>query len=151
MATPYVDVLARNARAGRARIDLDQESLAARMRQLGFTAWRRQTVANVERTKRRLAAEEVLGLSIALETTVQALLLPANEDDGIILPSGRPLDGHSVQASVLGYTAAALWASDGQLLQFPSRHLPQPDTWPPVSTLRGKAAAGTDQQMGSQR
>src|SRR5579875_751710 len=88
VAVPYADVLAKNVRAARARRGLEQEPLAVRMRALGFSAWRRQTVASVEKNTRRLTAEEVFGLAFALETSVISLLEPAREDGPVSLPSG---------------------------------------------------------------
>jgi transcriptional regulator with XRE-family HTH domain len=145
MATPYADVLARNVRAARARGRIGQETVAARMSALGFGAWVRQTVTKVERGQRRLTAEEMLGLSIALDTTIAALMMPANEDDGIVLPGGQPLPGHGVQTSVMGYSPAAFWEGD-RLQLFPTHHLPQPSMWPPIHTLRGTVAEMDDQQ-----
>ena len=84
----YADVLAKNIRAARARRGIEQEPLAARMRALGFSAWRRQTVAGVEKNTRRLTAEEVLGLALALETSFIRLLEPDPDDGLIVLPSG---------------------------------------------------------------
>ena len=46
------------------------------MRALGFKGWRRQTVASVEKGKRRVTVEEALGLAMALETTLPRLLAP---------------------------------------------------------------------------
>jgi 8-oxo-dGTP pyrophosphatase MutT (NUDIX family)/transcriptional regulator with XRE-family HTH domain len=140
VATPYAEVLARNVRAARARAGIDQTTVAYRMSNLGFGAWVRQTVTKVERGNRRITAEEVLGLSLALETTVSALMMPANEDDGIILPGGGMLPGHGVQTSVMGFSVAAFWEGD-RLQPFPTHALPQPETWPPVRTLRGAGAA----------
>lgn len=91
VAVPYTDVLAKNVRAARARRGLDQEPLAARMRALGFPAWRRQTVANVEKNTRRLTAEEVVGLALALETSFMSLVEPVREDGPVGLPSGAEM------------------------------------------------------------
>jgi transcriptional regulator with XRE-family HTH domain len=113
VATPYADVLARNVRAARARARIGQAEVAAVMSKMGFGAWVRQTVTKVERGERRLTAEEVLGLSIALRTTIAALMMPQNEDNGIMLPSGYILPGSSVQASVSGYSPAA-WPKDDE-------------------------------------
>lgn len=101
MGVTYADVLARNVRAARARGALEQELLAARMRSLGYSAWRRQTVASVEKGKRRLSAEEIFGLALALETNISSLLLPVPEDGPVVLPSGEELDRLDVSAMVL--------------------------------------------------
>ena len=70
----YGEILAANFRAARARCALDQEEVAARMRALGYSKWRYQTVGVAEKGKRRLAAEEIIGLARALETTIGALM-----------------------------------------------------------------------------
>jgi hypothetical protein len=65
------------------------------MRALGFD-WQRQTVAGVEKGTRRVMAEEVLGLALALETTVTLLLSPADPDVVVALPSGAELPAVSL-------------------------------------------------------
>ncbi|MGH3274329.1 MAG: helix-turn-helix domain-containing protein [Streptosporangiaceae bacterium] len=87
----YTEVLARNIRSARAAAGLQQEPVAVRMRKLGFTAWLRQTVANVEKGRRGLRAEEIIGLALALETTVPQLLEPLAQDEWVQLPSGESL------------------------------------------------------------
>lgn len=58
------------------------------MRALGFEDWRQQTVANVEKGKRRITAEEVLALVLALESTIDRILAPIGGDLWVELPSG---------------------------------------------------------------
>jgi transcriptional regulator with XRE-family HTH domain len=89
--TTYTGLIARNVRAARAGADLSQDDLAARMRSLGFGEWRRQTVSNTERGKRRLTCEEALGLMISLETSLEAILQPPKELEwqDILLPGGQ--------------------------------------------------------------
>ncbi len=119
VAVTYADVLAKNVRAARARRGLEQEPLAARMRALGFSAWRRQTVASVEKGARRLMAEEVFGLALALETRFTALLEPAREDGPIGLSSGAEVPFLAVHELIWGgsdYTVR--W--DGEVPSFPA-------------------------------
>jgi transcriptional regulator with XRE-family HTH domain len=113
MATPYAEVLAKNVRAARARKGFEQEPVAARMRALGFSAWRRQTVAGVEKNGRRLAADEVLGLAIALETSLTSLLEPARDDGPITLPSGAELPFLTVHELVWGGNELTVMWDDG--------------------------------------
>jgi hypothetical protein len=90
-----------------------------RMRALGFSAWRRQTVASVEKNTRRLTAEEVFGLAFALETSVISLLEPAREDGPVSLPSGAEvpfLAVHELFWGGSGYTVR--W--DGDMPRFPA-------------------------------
>jgi hypothetical protein len=70
------DAIARNIVTWRTMRWLTQKSLAARMSALGF-GWRQQFAASAERGQRRVTASEVLGLALALETTMSSLLTPA--------------------------------------------------------------------------
>lgn len=113
MAVTYADVLAKNVRAARARKGLDQEPLAARMRALGYSAWRRQTVANVEKGSRRLAAEEVLALALALESSLVGLLEPVRDDRQVELPSGTKLEVLAIHELIWGGAGAVVsWEGD---------------------------------------
>jgi transcriptional regulator with XRE-family HTH domain len=85
---PYGEILADNIRAARSRRRITQASLARRMRALGYR-WHFQTVGAVERGERTLAANELLGLSLALETTLDDLLLPPIAGQYAVLPGGQ--------------------------------------------------------------
>jgi transcriptional regulator with XRE-family HTH domain len=85
---PYASLIAANVRAARNRLGITQASCARRMRSLGFE-WHQQTVGNVERGERRLNAEELLGLSVALEVTMDALLMPPFDGVYVELPGGQ--------------------------------------------------------------
>jgi transcriptional regulator with XRE-family HTH domain len=103
MAPPsYGSVLARNIRAARAGADISQQVLAARMQSLGFGAWLHQTVANVEKEKRRVTAEEIFGLALALNTTVDRLMRPLPEDGKVGMPSGVVLPWQSAAITISG-------------------------------------------------
>ena len=99
---PYGEILARNIRAARSRVDIGQESVAARMRALGYEAWLRQTVGSTERGRRRPTAEEILGLAICLETTAQHLMSPLLQDGPVELPSGVSLAAGQVRSLIFG-------------------------------------------------
>jgi transcriptional regulator with XRE-family HTH domain len=84
---PYGLVLAANIAAARTRLRLRQAQLAQRMTQLGWR-WYPQTVSEAEAGRRAIRADELLGLSIALETTI-AVLTTVPLDVGLVgLPSG---------------------------------------------------------------
>ncbi len=100
--TTYTEVLARNIRAARSRHGLSQADVVGRMRALGFSAWHRPTLGNVERGDRGLRAEEVFGLAYALETSIGALLAPAAEDKMVEFPSGAAVAAALVAGSVRG-------------------------------------------------
>jgi transcriptional regulator with XRE-family HTH domain len=86
----YGDLIARNIRAAIARRGLSQEDVAERMRNLGFPSWIRQTVSSTIRGKRKLVAEELLGISVALEVSIISLLMPSLDDPAAVtLPGGR--------------------------------------------------------------
>jgi hypothetical protein len=85
----YKDVLAGNIRAARARANLSQAALAARMKALGFTQIYGATIGAIERADRTLGAVEVAGISLCLNTTVSALMLPTLEAGStVIFPNG---------------------------------------------------------------
>jgi 8-oxo-dGTP diphosphatase len=87
----YAAVLVGNIKAARSRAGLDQADVVTRMRGLGFDTWHRQTMGKVERSERRVTAEEIIGLALALETTVPRLLEPLTEDEWVQIPSGESL------------------------------------------------------------
>lgn len=93
----YGEVLAKNVRAARSRAGLTQDELAGRMRALGYAAWLYQTVGNVEKGKRRVTAEEVLGLALSLDTTIAALMGAADQDQAVVLPNGHGIHSSSVE------------------------------------------------------
>jgi len=113
VTTTYADVLAKNVRAARARKRLEQEPVAARMRALGFSAWRRQTVARVEKSSRRLTAEEMFGLALALETSLTSLLEPVRDDGLIGLPSGQTMPSLTVHELIWGGSQLTVSWVDG--------------------------------------
>jgi hypothetical protein len=101
------------------------------MRALGYTAWLYQTVGNVEKGKRRVTAEEVLGLGEALETSVGRLMSPDADDKPVNFPSGGVVSVVHVQLSVRGRNDGSVqWNGDEPVF---------PD---PLSTTRQLAAAG---------
>jgi 8-oxo-dGTP diphosphatase len=89
MPETYADLLARNLRAARAAANLSQADAGERMRALGFRSWLGQTVSASERGKRRVTAEEIIGLCAALECPPGALLLPVRGSADIELPAGQ--------------------------------------------------------------
>lgn len=118
--TTYANVLAKNMRAARSRADLQQEPLAARMRALGYSAWVRQTIANVERGKRRLTAEEILGLACALETTIATLMAPVDDDRIVDFPSGASVPVEHVRRLARGVNDGSVrWEGDSPVFPAP--------------------------------
>jgi 8-oxo-dGTP diphosphatase len=89
------------------------------MRALGYSAWLHQTVGNVEKGKRRVTAEEIFGLSVALETTIAALMAPLDVDAIVDFPSGATVSVAHVQLSAHGVVNPAIrW--DGDVPVFPA-------------------------------
>lgn len=96
----YEDAIRANIKARRVLIDLEQESLAARMRALGYAKWYRQTVGTVEKGGRKVSSSELLGLSLALETSIAALMSPdTSSRTTIVMPSGQVLPANAVSTS----------------------------------------------------
>ncbi len=97
MPAAYKTVLARNLRAARAATEphLSPADVGERMRALGFKTWLRSAMSTVENENRRVTAEEVVGLALALGTTVSKLMtdVPPAEDGSQYwrLPEGPPM------------------------------------------------------------
>jgi hypothetical protein len=83
MGTTYDQLIARNLRAARARADIDQRMLGARMQELGYTSWSGGKVSLAEQGKRYVYAAELLPLALSLECTF-AQLAGAEVTDGEI-------------------------------------------------------------------
>lgn len=122
-ASTYADVI-RHAitRARRAR-DVKPSQLAKRMATLGYP-WHPQTVSNVESGRRRITAEELLGLSIALETPVGELLSPVSpglQVEYVQVPAGQRLLASMVRSMATSpiYAGWAYWGP-GDELRWPS-------------------------------
>jgi 8-oxo-dGTP pyrophosphatase MutT (NUDIX family)/transcriptional regulator with XRE-family HTH domain len=112
----YEDAIARNIVTWRTMRRLTQKSLAARMSALGF-GWYQQTVGSAERAERRVTAGEILGLALALESTMSGLLTPAEPftvgSGDVVLPSGDILTQSDVHALLFnGNTHAVTWDGD---------------------------------------
>lgn len=84
------DALAANFRSARARKQLYQADVSERMRALGYTSWRRQTVATVEKGERRLTAEEIFGLAFVFETSVMSLM-DLSGNGAVLFPNDRDI------------------------------------------------------------
>ncbi|WP_313534963.1 helix-turn-helix domain-containing protein [Arsenicicoccus bolidensis] len=93
--TDMRSVVSAAIRVAMARLGLDQARLAERMSALG-QPWHRQTVGSVVRGARRVTAEELLPLSLALECSMSELIAPADPRsrgtlvsvaDGIVVPA----------------------------------------------------------------
>jgi transcriptional regulator with XRE-family HTH domain len=117
--TSYGDVISRNIRALRARKRLDQGDVVERMRDLGFTTWHRPTLGRVERGERRLFAEELVGLVLALEAPWGNLLFPAAGEMRIVsLPNSHPVILPLQHEMPEGTTSSLWW--DGNKAMFTS-------------------------------
>jgi transcriptional regulator with XRE-family HTH domain len=103
----YADAIVRNVRAERARKGLEQRDLVDRMRALGCTNWHRQTLSRVERGERRLLAEEMFVLALALETSIPRLMGYLGDEKAVELPSG-PIEAADVMALASGRNNGAV-------------------------------------------
>jgi transcriptional regulator with XRE-family HTH domain len=86
---PYKRLVGRRVKEARVAASLSQADLAERMQDLGFSSWLSQTVSSTERAARRVTAEELLGLMVACETDLTALLYPAADFQSVSLPAGQ--------------------------------------------------------------
>lgn len=111
-STPYGEILARRIRAVRAEKQLKQDSVARRMRALGFEAWTRQIVGSTEKPTRRVTAAEIIGLALALETSVPTLLTAVPDDEAVAFPTGD-LAVQSMVKLVTGFNDKSVrWEDD---------------------------------------
>lgn len=78
-------VVAENVRAARRIRNLNQEAVAARMRQLGHATWSRAAVSEAERGNRSITLDELLSLAVVLDAPLLDLLDPTG-------PEGRNTD-----------------------------------------------------------
>ena len=118
-SVPYKLLVARRIKEARVAAGLNQADLAERMQDLGFTSWLSQTVSSTERAARRVTSEELLGLMVACETDLTALIYPAAEFQGILLPAGQEV---VLPAAKYGYNPDRHRAWDGNrclLTRFP--------------------------------
>jgi transcriptional regulator with XRE-family HTH domain len=69
------DVLAENIRAFRLLRRLEQAQVAERMNYLG-QQWTRQTISDIERARRNVSAEELIGFALVLGASIEQLLDP---------------------------------------------------------------------------
>lgn len=141
----YHQLLARNIRAARARRGLGQESVARRMRALGYEAWVRQTVGSTEKPSRRVTAEEILGLSYALETSVSVLMSPSADEEASVVGLGPgssvPVESVYRSARAALNDGAVRWDGDVPVIARPGDRL-GPE-WPPDGTRMYMANAAT--------
>lgn len=138
--TSYGAIVARNLRAARSRAGLGQAGVAARMQALGFTQWVPQTVSKSERNTRRLMVEEILGLSVAMETTIGRLMQPDGDDRTVELqPGGPAVSVNLVRLSVIGQRVFGEVTWDGDK----PRIIAEPDYPPAVQDVMRRMAAGS--------
>jgi transcriptional regulator with XRE-family HTH domain len=136
--TSYDEVLTRNIRAARSRLDLEQKNIVARMRALGHDTWHRQTMGKVERGERRVTGEEMIALALALETTIAALMAPRDEDGAVELRSGARLPVEVVRLSAVGKIVDGAVRWDGDEPVFSAQEHP-----PVVVDVMNRMAEGT--------
>ncbi len=128
--TTYAAVLAKNIRAARSRADISQDTLAARMRALGYKEWLYQTVGKVERGNRRVTAEEIRGLAWCMETSIAALIKPTQDDKFIEFPSGAAIDVVSDRRSADGGNDGAVrWSGNEPVFPGPPVTRAAAATW----------------------
>jgi len=139
MAT-FAALIAANIRAWRSRRGLSQATVVARMRALGFDAWHRQTISNVERGDRRVTAEELVGLALAMEVSIPALTTASDQDDFVELPNGMKIGAISLERLAgRGVNDHAVQWPDGGTSPWVGALHPQPGADPFDRTSLGPA------------
>ena len=86
--------------------DLEQEHVAARMRDLGHN-WAQQTVSEVERGRRRVTATELLSLTLVLGASIGDLLYPVGVEIAADAQARVRLNGKDLEALVCGHRRRA--------------------------------------------
>jgi 8-oxo-dGTP pyrophosphatase MutT (NUDIX family) len=114
-ALPYTELLARNLRAARAVAKLHQSDVCQRMRDLGFASWQRSTMSLVERAKRKLTPEELLGLSVVFEISLDALVYAQGEQN-VRLPGGQEVTLPAARYGVSVHPSGSVWSGNRSLL-----------------------------------
>jgi transcriptional regulator with XRE-family HTH domain len=122
-AVPYKQLLGQRLREARAAAKLSQQDVAERMQALGFTSWLSQTVSSTERAARRVTAEELLGLMVACETDLTALVYPAAEFQAVSLPAGHEV---VLPAAKYAYNPERHSVWDGNKLLIPAHPSARP-------------------------
>jgi transcriptional regulator with XRE-family HTH domain len=112
----YGSLLARNLRAARAAANLSQEDVGERMRDLGFSSWVRSTMSLAEQGKRRVTAEELIGLMVVFEVDLTALAYPPSENQFVALPGGQEVMLPAARYGVLVHPAGSVWDGNRSLL-----------------------------------
>jgi 8-oxo-dGTP diphosphatase len=113
----YGKILGRNISAARGRLRKSQAAIARRMNALGFE-WHQQTAGAIEKGDRRVTAEEILGLSLALEVPIAELMAPVDRERVVRLRSGETISVAAAQLSAYGVANHAIsW--DGDTPVFP--------------------------------
>jgi 8-oxo-dGTP diphosphatase len=137
----YAEILAGNVRAARSRKGIGQAAVVARMRELGYTSWHRQTMGKVERAERRLTAEEIYALAEVLETSVLALMRPTDDDKFVEFPAGQAVTVEHVQRLLAPgrNDGEVKWSGDKPL--FPGAPMTAADARAYVGTLDSEGQA----------
>jgi transcriptional regulator with XRE-family HTH domain len=117
MAGDYRAAIAASVRATRAARGMTRREVTERMREMGWDAWHRQTLGNIERGQRRLTADEAFGLAWVMQVPIAALLTPPADFGGgrVATPAGQTVGTADVR-NWTGRYAAARW-TDGTINQ----------------------------------
>jgi transcriptional regulator with XRE-family HTH domain len=102
-------VLARALKTLRERAHITQEALAIQMRRVGFTNWKRITVAEVESAKRKLSLEELVGLAILFDVPVGFLLSAFDSDEVVQLNESLTVTTAQAQELITGRPIDTAW------------------------------------------
>jgi transcriptional regulator with XRE-family HTH domain len=112
----YASLVARNLRAARAAANLSQEDVGERMRALGFTSWVRSTMSLAEQGKRRVTAEEMVGLMVVFEVDLTALAYPPGDNQPVALPGGQEVVLPPARYGPSVHSHGSVWEGNRSLL-----------------------------------
>jgi transcriptional regulator with XRE-family HTH domain len=108
------DVVAENVRDRRALKRFSQETIATRMRQLGFD-WSHTTVSETERRYRSVSIDELVALAIVLQVDLADLLDPTGADGS----RTEPVDYGQAEYRTLPAVVARHWVRGAVHVSFP--------------------------------
>lgn len=81
---------------------LSQKDLGVRLEQWLESSWSRQAVSQAEQGKRAFGVDDLVALSVALDSSIQQLLGPPADANKIVLASGTEIPKTSYEEVVLG-------------------------------------------------
>lgn len=105
----FQEVVSRSVKSLRQASGLTQQAFADHMGQVGFTNWKRITVAEVESGKRQMSIEELAAVAILFDTPVAWLYSALDTDEVLVLNERVVLTAAQVQEVMDAIDMDASW------------------------------------------